>query len=63
MEQRELPIDLPSEVRPSAPGVPDNADRNRQTEVFIAAGQAAIDRSLSNNSQQYLSQHRQKGGE
>jgi hypothetical protein len=63
MQLKEHVVETPAEVTPADPDTPNNAERNRQAAAFISAGRAAIERALSNDSQKFLTQHRQKGGE
>jgi len=64
MQVKERTDDAPTLVeaqpRPASPGA---GDRNREAQTFISAGLAAAQRALSNDSQKYLQQRHQKGGQ
>ena len=64
MELKEHPIEISAQEKPvESPSGSDAQAKNRQAAAFISAGRAAVERALSNDSQKYLSQNQQKGGE
>jgi hypothetical protein len=63
MQLKEYAVERPAEEVKPAPSPSGNATRNQDASAFVSASRATIARLLSNDSQKFLSQDQQQGGE